>query len=469
MTTIVSDRTRTCVSRKSEGGPCTASVSPAASQVSTVPNTCERTRCVREGFMRLTGLTVENWKSFREPSHLELRPLTILLGRNNAGKSALTRLPLLLAAGFGGQVGPPLPFDLSQADVGRILPDVIYKRLAHGSVTLAADLQTQASDSLRVTFRVQNIDELKLQLLTEWSVSKNGDKVAELLWIGSDPRASIQPYRDSVSDVDILLAFDGLVPRPDQDSELTEVFTSVLSDLSEKLFVTYLGPFREQPKRSYEYPGTDPDHVGTHGAGVAGILGSDALRRQGRLVGQVADGMEDLIGPWRLAVEPSGDAFRLELVSTSDAALRINLVDVGTGVSQVMPIVVQRVMDRNQEDHDFLEVVEQPELHLHPRAHLPLADLYITGAQRTGAQFVVETHSENFVLRVRRRIAEGLFDPDLLALYYIEHDGQEATVRRIEIGPLGDVDYWPSGVFSEDYEETRHLAEAQLARDPDAG
>jgi predicted ATPase len=57
-----------------------------------------------------------------------------------------------------------------------------------------------------------------------------------------------------------------------------------------------------------------------------------------------------------------------------------------------------------------------------------------------------------------------------VAVYFIEHDDGSAHARRITIDGLGNLDYWPKGVFSEDFEETRKLAEAQLLQtDIDAG
>ena len=123
--------------------------------------------------------------------------------------------------------------------------------------------------------------------------------------------------------------------------------------------------------------------------------------------------------------------------------------------------MVQRALDVvDPPKGPTLEIVEQPELHLHPAAHRGLADIYISAAQRSDTRFIVETHSETFLLRVRRRVAEGIVDPNILAVYFLENSKGIATVRPINIAADGSIDYWPTGIFSEDYEEARALAKA---------
>jgi predicted ATPase len=149
----------------------------------------------------------------------------------------------------------------------------------------------------------------------------------------------------------------------------------------------------------------------------------------------------------------------------ADLNVYVNLTDVGTGVAQVLPILVQRAIDIvKPPERPILEIVEQPELHLHPAAHGGLADIYISAARRSRTRFIVETHSETFLLRVRRRVAEGVVDPSILAVYFLENSKGIATVRPINIEADGGIDYWPTGIFSEDYEEARAITKAQAQR-----
>jgi len=149
----------------------------------------------------------------------------------------------------------------------------------------------------------------------------------------------------------------------------------------------------------------------------------------------------------------------------------VNLRDAGVGLSQVLPVVVQHELDRAAGRTGGLDIVEQPELHLHPGVHGDVADLYIEAALRGSARFLIETHSENFLLRIRRRIAEGRnaegthLRPEDVAIYWVNDDPQaRPRVQRIGLDEHGGVDHWPTGVFTEDLDEVRAIRAAQ--RDP---
>jgi predicted ATPase len=219
----------------------------------------------------------------------------------------------------------------------------------------------------------------------------------------------------------------------------------------------------------YRLPARMPAGVGTSGEYAVGILASDVARRRGQLVRQINEGLADQISGWELDVVEWGAMFSVVIKSRHDTSLSVNLADAGTGIAQELPIFVQRAMDvLDPPEHPVLEIIEQPELHLHPAAHAALADLYLHATRDTRVRFIIETHSETLLLRLRRRIAEGDYDPADLAIYFVDHQSGAATVNRINVGEDGGLDYWPAGVFSEDYDEARAIASAQLAR-RDAG
>jgi len=100
-------------------------------------------------------------------------------------------------------------------------------------------------------------------------------------------------------------------------------------------------------------------------------------------------------------------------------------------------------------------LIEQPEVHIHPRLQAQVGDLLINTVQERGNQVLVETHSEHLVLRLLRRVREGVLDPADLSILYVDllADGA-AHVRRLEVDSSGDlVDGWPGGFFDERLEE----------------
>jgi predicted ATPase len=107
-----------------------------------------------------------------------------------------------------------------------------------------------------------------------------------------------------------------------------------------------------------------------------------------------------------------------------------------------------------------LLLIEQPELHLHPAAQADVAELLVAAAKNGDRQFLVETHSEHLVLRLRRRVAEGAIAPEDVQLLFAERQGRNSKLRPVTIDRSGRVEGWPSGFFDEGYVEAAALARA---------
>lgn len=139
--------------------------------------------------------------------------------------------------------------------------------------------------------------------------------------------------------------------------------------------------------------------------------------------------------------------------------LELSFQDVGTGISQVMPVVIAALVSRNQ-----VVTIEQPELHIHPALQVRLGDLFISQIKEPGVLFILETHSEHLLLRILRRMretAEGRVAdeklrvrPDDVAVLYVEPDGPRTIVRQMPLNERGElVKAWPGGFFEEGLRE----------------
>ena len=233
------------------------------------------------------------------------------------------------------------------------------------------------------------------------------------------------------------------------------IISSVIADMH-SIFddLAYTGPLRERPRRYYEASSEAPASVGSRGENAPNIL-----HRQ-------FDSLDKRIGKWVREFE-FGDAIRLEDLSDDVFALQFitrrprshtNIADAGFGASQVLPLVVQAVASTR----DSLTIAEQPEIHLNPRLQTLLADLFVDMANRR-RNVIVETHSEHFLLRLRRLVATGRIKNDRIALYYVEKRGGISQVRAVPIKPNGHIDTpdWPRGFFEEALRESLALASVQ--------
>jgi len=357
--------------------------------------------------------------------------------------------------------------------------DLIHGHRPPGNIDLEIEVATDG-EPVHLQVTVQSIDEYRIQVVSSWKATSGGRSVG-LTWeqdgipVTSSNRADRYSvvYEDERR-IGVPVAFRGLLPDLSAECSMCEKMSSESVDRILRVVrsivqgfprIRYLGPFRTVPSRRYRIPSRVPSSIGNAGENAVTVLAGDTLREQGTLVRILNEEISQAIPGWRIEVLEEGRTRSVLLVSRDNPHLRINLADTGTGVAQVLPILVQRVMDLvDPPAEPVLEIVEEPELHLHPAAHAGLADLYLDRAVRSRTRFLVETHSETFVLRLRRRIAEGRCSPQDVALYFVDHRNGAAVSRRIRIDEDGGLDHWPEGVFCEDYAETQALVRAQLKR-----
>lgn len=140
------------------------------------------------------------------------------------------------------------------------------------------------------------------------------------------------------------------------------------------------------------------------------------------------------------------------IVRIGDDGTPVKLTDVGVGVSQVLPAIVQAFYC----PPNATVWMEQPEIHLHPQVQAELADVFIDAihARENGAprnvQLVIESHSEHFLNRLQRRIAEGTVKSDEVAIYFASRTSEGTRLEALRLNEYGDIENWPDNFFGDD-------------------
>jgi type I restriction-modification system DNA methylase subunit len=218
--------------------------------------------------------------------------------------------------------------------------------------------------------------------------------------------------------------------------------------------IGYLGPLRSAPERFHNRTPSQ------RGSGSGGSHFAMYLFDNSSEVEKVNEWLANLGVPYALQVVPVGaigsDHVVGDLVAVILTDLRsgveVSPADVGFGISQVLPIVVEAIARQRS-----VICVEQPEIHLHPALQAQLADLLIESTAEEGRanQFLVETHSEHLVLRLQRRIREGSLRSDRVNVIYVDQDeGGTTRCSVLRLDEHGDfLDQWPHGFFDERLDE----------------
>ena len=253
-----------------------------------------------------------------------------------------------------------------------------------------------------------------------------------------------------------------------------------------KLFFTnsvrYIGPLRIDPESSYPISSRSfLEDVGLKGENTAAVFESQKMHdiqylppsyfsNPANIPVPVTCSLQDAVVAWLVYLDvaqniESNDSDQLghELqVCMSNRNKNHDLTQVGVGVSQVLPIIVAGLLAKP----DTTLIIEQPELHLHPKVQSRLADFFLSLTQ-LGKQCLIETHSEHIINRIRLRIAEGSKSSpwqDATKVYFVEKKESCSSFREVSINEYGAIPNWPEGFFEEGLLETEKRIRAMALK-----
>jgi predicted ATPase len=453
----------------------------------------------------LRRLRLKNFKAWKDTGSLELAPLTVLFGANSSGKSSINHLLMLLRQtvrspdrksvldlgdpespvqlgsfrdfifdhrtkeSLGVEFDWDLPSSLIVRDPisrERWVGDVLAFQ---GSVRQAASGRTLQSEGFSYQLKQNAGEKLKIEFLRDakrtdrWQIRSSPYDLVRtkgrpwelpkpVHFYGFPNEASVY-FQNSAFLGDLELAFEGLLEG-----------------------LSYLGPIRQPPARIYPWAGTIPEDVGWRGENAVNALLAGSDRRFNWTAKARTKSLEEIVAGWlkRLGLitsfevsEIAPDRSEYEVrVRARQRSAEVKLTDVGFGVSQVLPVVTQVFYAPPKST----VLMEQPEIHLHPRAQSVLGDLLIEavtareGSAERGIQMIVESHSEHLLRRIQRRIAEEKIDPSQIALYFCYSGPNGSAMDRLEVDSFGDILNWPPDFFGDELEDVATQADVGMQR-----
>lgn len=230
---------------------------------------------------------------------------------------------------------------------------------------------------------------------------------------------------------------------------------------------TYIGPFRESPERVYRDSETLSRDVGVRGENVSTLLIRD-YQKKSNLINAISEWLYQVMG-YKLTIKDMGSSL-FQIMLVNDKGIESNILDVGFGISQVLPIITQvirtsfissrRIMGRVVDGETIY--IEQPELHLHPAAQAELADIFVNCIlDNEDNCLVIETHSEHLIRKLQVLVAdkENEFSADMIRIYYVDKDDNGvANVQEMKLLDNGKFEQkWPTGFFDKAHELSMEL------------
>ena len=428
----------------------------------------------------MNSVTLENYRCFRGKQTAQLAPLTLLVGENSSGKTAfMAMIRALRHAAFAN--GTPdfrePPYDLGS------FGDVVYND----------SRQSAQPDFFRASFKESNPDygEAPVEFsatfeerdgfpfptmrkfsqgdawfaLDDRSESQIEMGVGERYWRGENPLQGVAANFPALSlvaqstfqrlndnDDAALISEYGDIPLPqkrvaqsrlDALSNTLNLWSDKGASLSEwTISPTFASaPIRSQPKRTYDPIRQSGDPEGEYAPSYLARLSrrdSDewsALKKRLETFGKTA-GLFDEISIDSLG-EGAGDPFqvRIRKFGKELKGRDRNLIDVGYGVSQALPLLTELF----RPDAPPVFLLQQPEVHLHPMAQAALGNLFCTIA--SDRQLIVETHSDYIMDRARMDVRDKRTDlkPEDVSILFFERGELDARIHSIRIDKNGNV------------------------------
>ncbi len=449
----------------------------------------------------ITQLRIKNFKAWKDSGEIRLAPLTLLFGTNSAGKTSIPHLLLMLRQ------------TIESADRKRVLhlgdkstlvdlgtyDDIVFQHDLNRSVEFEVGWKPPRAIEVRDPLSEFELVASSLRFAATIKADKNRqpivDRFSYRLFDGGEELAAGMKRRPA-GKYDLVTEHYKPVRQSGRPWPLPAPYhfhgfpdeaiayyqnTAFISDLALRLqelmkSVFHVGPLREYPDRTYLWSGEDHQHVGQRGQrAVQAILAAKDRRfnwkkRQktrplDRLVAERLKIM-GLIHEFEVQPIARGRKEYEVLLQTNPQLPKVKLTDVGFGISQVLPVIVECLCT----PPGSIVVFEQPEIHLHPRVQSDLADVFVDAihAREDGVdrnvQFIIESHSEHFLRRLQRRIAEEALTPEESALYFVHTDRAEARIEELDVDLFGNIKNWPDNFFGDEMEDMVARSEAQARR-----
>ena len=415
-------------------------------------------------------LNFRNWAEEHWDTGIPLRTITLILGRNSAGKTSILQpLRMLKQTIEATDAGSQLLLDSGAdgVDLGQC-EDVVHGHDIKREFGVGIDL---ADQRMKVDVRFREIGDRPVITSLVYRI---GDEKVEVSH-GSNGAYQLASPRFSLPNWD----GDKRVHEPKQDyrpGRAIELSELALKDLGPTLGPKirdamvavqdafkkfhYLGPMRPPMAREVAWSQQDPTRLGSMGQEtIQALISNETGRDRGTLKASVSHWLKRLDLADGIEVKRVGKS-RLFQIEVLRGGNRSNLIDVGYGISQVLPVIVLL----HFVPEGSVVLCEDPEAHLHPMAQAELADMFVEVARARKLQILLETHSEHLFRRLQYLIAEGAMRSEDCALYYVDREEPSSKLMTLQTNEFGQVANWPRYFFGDAMGETERQVRKIIER-----
>lgn len=431
----------------------------------------------------ITRIYANNYRAFKNLD-IPLSKINLFFGPNNSGKSSiLSLLNLLSQTLLSSDTAVPLLLRGTKEDLGTYR-DLVHRHNVNSQITLGVQSNARPIHmrprpslfggigvELTFSYRARRHEIILDKIITK-SIKDNLEVHVEKSKSANSSTYYLTKIKKEKEEeiiqkrIEYVEHFIPRLPFSLSDNskyeEVDDMHRRITRHLTTELKqIEFIGPFRSFPNRLYMFSGENPKSVGVHGERAIDMLTMDHLRRSGKakkhLVKKISKWFNAAGISENLKIKTLSDRHYEVVLTRTKQKSKENLADVGYGCSQVLPILVAGYsMEKGT------LVIQEPEIHLHPKAQAELGTFFYKLANNN-IQSIIETHSEHLLLRLQAYISSNKLKKEDIKVYYIYVKKGETKCIEIKLNNNGFFDNkWPEGFFPERYNEAKKIAKGSL-------
>jgi predicted ATPase len=390
----------------------------------------------------ITRISVAGFKSIAEEQSIEVRPLTILAGANSSGKSSIMQPLLLLKQTLEASYDPGALL-LNGPNVRFTSAEQFLSRTSHGKHAdiFRVGIEVKGEVSLTAYFKKQSGKPIELQ--RNIFITREDDKVLHSDITIGEVTLSSQSYEVTAQRDRFFLGW--AIKNLDKNNSLGNMIYVPAQQIGRYIGETiHIPGLRGNPERTYALAAVGESFPGTFENYVASVIAKWQSENDTSNLEGVSHDLNDLGLTSKVSAVPLNDTqvelqvARVPQGTKNKTSDMVSIADVGFGVSQTLPVVVAL----REAKPGQLVYLEQPEIHLHPRAQTAMAKVLADAAAR-GVHVVAETHSALLILGIQTLVAEGKLAPELVKLHWFERRDGVTKVRSTDLDEAGSFGDWP--------------------------